>query len=90
MVKDPHVILLDEPTSGLDSEMAVSLMDMLVALGINRNVRCAVIETMRSGSKEILRRFNDDSHKANLTFVLPPTASMTAAGYLPHEIYKNA
>ena len=32
MVKDPHVILLDEPTSGLDSEMAVSLMDMLVAL----------------------------------------------------------
>jgi hypothetical protein len=66
------------------------ILDMLVALGINRDVRCDAIETMCSGSKEILRRFNKDSHKANLTFVLPPTASMTVAGYLPHEIYKNA
>lgn len=32
LVKEPGILFLDEPTSGLDSEMAVSLMTLLVRL----------------------------------------------------------
>ncbi len=40
LVKDPALLFLDEPTSGLDSEMAVSVMELLVALARkNRTVR---------------------------------------------------
>lgn len=31
-MKEPGILFLDEPTSGLDSEMAVSLMTLLVRL----------------------------------------------------------
>ena len=32
LVKEPALLFLDEPTSGLDSEMAVSVMELLVAM----------------------------------------------------------
>lgn len=56
LVKDPQVILLDEPTSGLDSEMAVSLMDMLVSLA--RRDRTVVL-TIHQPNSAITALFDD-------------------------------
>lgn len=56
LVKDPRVVFLDEPTSGLDSEMAVSLVETLVAL--SRRSRTVVL-TIHQPNSLITSHFDD-------------------------------
>lgn len=56
LVKQPRVLFLDEPTSGLDSEMAVSLMDMLLRLARAGRTICVTIHQPNSA---ITRKFDD-------------------------------
>ncbi|GAB4821715.1 hypothetical protein N2152v2_008761 [Parachlorella kessleri] len=56
LVKDPALLFLDEPTSGLDSEMAVSVMELLVALA--RKNRTVVV-TIHQPNSLITSLFDD-------------------------------
>lgn len=56
LVKDPGVLFLDEPTSGLDSEIAGSLMEMLVRLA--RSGRTVVV-TIHQPNSLITSLFDD-------------------------------
>ncbi|PSC76238.1 ABC transporter [Micractinium conductrix] len=56
LVKSPRVLFLDEPTSGLDSEMAVSLVDTLVALARQNRTVCTTIHQPNS---YITSKFDD-------------------------------
>lgn len=56
LVKDPRVIFLDEPTSGLDSEMALTLMETLVALARRQRT---VVCTIHQPNSDITDMFDD-------------------------------
>lgn len=56
LVKDPSVIFLDEPTSGLDSEMAYSLMEILVQLS---RLGRTVVVTIHQPNSLITSKFDD-------------------------------
>lgn len=56
LVKDPAVLFLDEPTSGLDSEIAGSLMELLVTLA--RRGRTVVV-TIHQPNSLITALFDD-------------------------------
>ncbi|KFM27641.1 ATP-binding cassette sub-family G member 2 [Auxenochlorella protothecoides] len=56
LVKEPGILFLDEPTSGLDSEMAVSLMTLLVRLARKGKT---VVVTIHQPNSLITSKFDD-------------------------------